>query len=201
MVCTDLFCVFASGESGFALAAAKCSRVTFVAGDGLDVVHDAIAVGIFTVTNFDCIGVTSGVVVIAITVVGKAIFVSILERTAGSSLAELAAGAVGVTTFLADTVFALFAACALRSTDACTETVVADVSELRARRVALYAENAASTEAGVTLGTSRLATFDRNAATECFVTDVTRFTRGCASDVVAVGETIHALAIDAFLIG
>lgn len=197
----DRFVVFARSQSSAALAPSKGSRSAFVARIGRDVVDKAIAVGVFAVANFDGVGIACGVVVVAIAVVGKAVFVGILEGAAGAVLAKLAFGAIGVAAFLADAVNANFAVGAFRSADAFAQAVVADIAELRARRIAFDAKNTASTEASVSLGTGRLTTFDGDATTELFITKEPGLARCSASDGVAVWITIYALTVEATLIG
>lgn len=197
----DRFAVFARSQSRTTLTPSKRSRSTFVARIGCDVVDKTVAVGVFSVANFGGVGIACGVVVVAITVVGKAVFVGILEGAACTALTKLAFGAIGVAAFLTDTIDANFAVGAFGCADAFAQTVVADIAELRARRITFDAKNTASTEASVSLGTGRLTAFDGDATTELFITKEPSFARCSTSDGVAVWITVHALAVDAALIG
>lgn len=147
------FTVFAGCESSATFTASESAGGAFIAGIGCDVVYDAIAVGVFAVTDFGCVGVARWIVVIAIAVVGKAVFVGVLEGTTGSRLAELALRTIGVAAFLADAIDANLTVGAIGSADALAQTVVTDVSQLCAGRVAFDTKHAASAKTSVTLRT------------------------------------------------
>lgn len=96
--------VFAGSNASLAGSASEGSSGAFVTREGFDIVDQTVAIVVDLVAKFRGRRIDFGVLVIAVAVVWKAVFVGVFDRLASPFLAELIGCTSGGTGFLADPV-------------------------------------------------------------------------------------------------